>query len=189
MQKVLEALTSDLQYDQAMISFYDPVRRVVMDARVLGVSPEIQAFARACEIPVTDPMSPEGIVLLQGQPLLVGDVQAVWDRMHPLNQELALLTQTKTWIAVPLKIKDRILGSLTVDRIQAHSLTQDDLELMMTVAHQVAIALDNASVYEQIEDLNVDSKSKCVNARLSWSRRIACGRSSSRMSRTSSRRR
>jgi signal transduction histidine kinase/CheY-like chemotaxis protein len=79
----------------------------------------------------------------------------VWDRMHPLNQQLALLTQTKAWIAVPLKIKDRILGSLTVDRIQAHSLTQDDLELMMTVAHQVAIALDNASAYEQIEDLNV----------------------------------
>jgi len=155
MRKVLEALTSDLQYDRAMISFYDPVRRVVMDARVLGVSPEIQAFARGREIPVTDPMSPEGIVLLQGQPLLVGDVQAVWDRMHPLNQQLALLTQTKAWIAVPLKIKDRILGSLTVDRIQAHSLTQDDLELMMTVAHQVAIALDNASAYEQIEDLNV----------------------------------
>src|SRR6267378_4349649 len=155
MRKVLEALTSDLQYDRAMISFYDPVRRIVMDARVLGVSPEIQAFARGREIPVTDPMSPEGIVLLQGQPLLVGDVQAVWDRMHPLNQQLALLTQTKAWIAVPLKIKDRILGSLTVDRIQAHSLTQDDLELMMTVAHQVAIALDNASAYEQIEDLNV----------------------------------
>jgi len=155
LQKVLETLTSDLQYDRAMISFYDPVRQVIMDARVLGVSPEIQAFVRAREIPVTDPLSPEGLVLLQGQPLLVGDVQAVWDRIHPLNQQLALLTQTKAWIAVPLKVKDRILGSLTVDRVQAHSLTQDDLELMMTVAHQVAIALDNASAYEQIEGLNV----------------------------------
>src|SRR5262245_13212711 len=154
MQKVLETLTNDLQYDRAMISFYDPIRRVVMDARLLGVSPEIQAFARAREIPVTDPMSPEGVVLLQGQPLLVGDVQAVWDRIHPLNQQFALMTQTKSWVAVPLKVKDRILGSLTVDRRRAHSLTQDDLELMMTVAHQVAIALDNASAYEQIEDLN-----------------------------------
>jgi hypothetical protein len=77
MQKVLEALTSDLHYDRAMVSFYDPVRQVVKDARLLGVSPEIQAFARAREIPVTDPLSPEGIVLLQGQPLLVGDVHAV----------------------------------------------------------------------------------------------------------------
>jgi transcriptional regulator with GAF, ATPase, and Fis domain len=155
MHKVLEALTSDLQYDRAMISFFDPVRQVVMDTRVLGVSPEIQAFVRAREIPVTDPMSPEGIVLLQGQPLLVGDVQAVWDRLHPLNQRFALLTQTKAWVAVPLKVKDRVLRSLMVDRIQAHSVTQDDLELMMTVAHQVAIALDNAAAYEQIEDLNM----------------------------------
>src|SRR2546428_5003467 len=160
MQKVLEALTSDLHYDRAMVSFYDPVRQVVKDARLLGVSPEIQAFARAREIPVTDPLSPEGIVLLQGQPLLVGDVHAVWDLMHPLNQQLASLTQGKALIAVPLKTKDRILGSLTVDRIQAHSLTQDDLELMMTVAHQVAIALDNASAYEQIEHLNIGLEAK-----------------------------
>jgi signal transduction histidine kinase len=160
MQKVLEALTNDLHYDRAMISFYDPVRQVVGDARAFGVSPEIQEFARAREIPVTDPLSPEGIVLLQGKPLLVGDVQAVWDRIHPLNQQLALLTQTKSWIAVPLKIKDRIFGSLMVDRIQAHSLTQDDLELMVTVSHQVAIALDNASAYKQIEELNVGLEAK-----------------------------
>jgi hypothetical protein len=48
-----------------------------MDARMLGVPPEVQAFVRGREIPVTDPTSPEGLVLLQGQPLLVGDVQAV----------------------------------------------------------------------------------------------------------------
>jgi len=160
LQKVLETLTRDLHYDRAMISFFDSGRQVILDARVLGVSPEIQAFVRGREIPVTDPMSPEGLVLLQGQPLLVDDVNAVWDRIHPLNQQLALLTQTKAWIAVPLKIKDRILGSLTVDRIQAHSLTQDDLELMMTVANQAAIALDNASAYEQIEGLNVGLEAK-----------------------------
>ncbi len=164
LQKVLETLTSDMHYDRAMISSYDPARQVITDVRVLGVSPEIQAFARAREIPVTDPVSPEGLVLLQGQPVLVGDTQAVWDRIHPLNQQLALLMQSKAWVAVPLKVKDKILGSLTVDRIQAHSLTQDDLELMMTVAHQVAIALDNAFAYEQIEHLNLGLEAK-VRAR------------------------
>lgn len=164
LQKVLETLTSDLHYDRAMISFYDPARQVITDARVLGFSPEIRAFVRAREIPVADPVSPEGLVLLQGQPVLVGDVQALWDRLHPLNQQLALLMQSKAWVAVPLKIKDRILGSLTVDRMQAHSLTQDDLELMMTVAHQAAIALDNAFAYEQIEHLNLGLEAK-VRAR------------------------
>jgi signal transduction histidine kinase len=49
---------------------------------------------------------------------------------------------------------------MIVDRTQEHSLTQDDLELMVTFAHQVAIALDNASAYQQIEELNVGLEAK-----------------------------
>jgi signal transduction histidine kinase len=160
LEKVLETLTRDLHYDRAMISFYDPVSGMTKDARVVGVSPEIQAFAESQVTPVTDPDSPEGIVLLQGKPLLIGDVQALLPRMHPLNQQLALLTGTKSLIVVPLKAKDRILGSMMVDRMQEHSLSADDLELLTTFAHQVAIALDNASAYQQIEELNVGLEAK-----------------------------
>ena len=160
LQQVLEALTRDLHYDLAMISFYDPVRKVLADARVIGVSQEIQIFAQSREIPMADPNTLEGRVVLQGQSLLIGDLRAVWDQISPLNRELAELTNTKTLIAVPLKTKDRILGTLTVDRVQEHSLTQDDLELMTTMANQVAIALDNAAAYQQIEELNVGLEAK-----------------------------
>ena len=160
LEKVLETLTRDLHYDRAMMTFYDPVHHVTKDARVVGVSPEIQAFARSKETRVTDPDSPEGTVLLLGKPVLIGDVQAVLARMDPLNQQLALLTGTKSLIVVPLKTKDRILGSLMVDRMQEHSLTPDDLELLTTFAHQVAIALDNASAYQQIEELNIGLEAK-----------------------------
>lgn len=160
LQNVLEALLRDLHYDRAMISFYDPTRRIAYDARVLGVSKEIADFARSREVPIVDPDSLEGTVVLQGKPMLIGDIQEVWERLHPLNQRLATITNTKSLILVPLKTKDRVLGSLTVDRMQPHSLTQDDLELMVTVANQVAIALDNASAYRQIEELNVGLEAK-----------------------------
>ena len=160
LQQVLESLTTELHYDRAMISFFDPVRQVSRDARVIGVSPDIEAFVRSREVPVTDPRSPEGMLLLQGQPLLIGNVQAVIEQLHPVNQQLAKLTKTKALIAVPLKTKDRILGTLTVDRMQEHSLTQDDLELMATIATQVAISLDNASAYQQIEELNLGLEAK-----------------------------
>ena len=109
---------------------------------------------------MTDPHTLEGGVVLQGRPLLIGDLREVWDQISPLNRRLAELMNTKTVIAVPLKTKGRILGTLTVDRVQAHSLTLDDLELMTTMANQVAIALDNASAYEQIEALNVGLEAK-----------------------------
>jgi signal transduction histidine kinase/ActR/RegA family two-component response regulator len=160
LESVLDTLMRDLHFDRAMISFYDPVRRVTYDVRVVGVSPEIQALARSHETPVADPESPEGTVLLQGKPLLIGDVQPYAARMHPHNQRLLKLIGTKSLLAVPLKTKDRVLGSMIVDRTQEHSLTQDDLDLMVTFAHQVAIALDNASAYQQIEELNVGLEAK-----------------------------
>lgn len=155
LQQVLETLTRDLHYDRAMISFFDPVRGVIGQARVIGVSPEVQEFAQSREVPVADPNSPEGMVVLQGRPLLIGDVRAVWDQLHPSNRALVEMSKTKALIVVPLKTKDRILGTLTVDRTHEHSLTEDDLELMTTVASQVAIALDNVSAYQQIEEWNV----------------------------------
>ena len=160
LENVLESLTRDLHFDRAMISFYDPARHVTTDVRVVGVPPEIQALARSHETPVTDPDSLEGIVLLQGKPVLIGDMQPYAARMHPHNQRLLRLTGTKSLLAVPLKTKDRILGSMIVDRKQEHSLTQEDLDLMVTFAHQVAIALDNASAYQQIEELNVGLEAK-----------------------------
>ena len=160
LQNVLGTLLRELNYDRAMISFYDPVRQVTHDARILGVSEEVQAFVRSREIPVVDPESPEGQVVLQGKPILIGDIQDVWDTLHPLNQQLALVTHAKSLVSVPLRTKDRILGALMVDRAQQHSLTQDDLDLMVTLANQVAIALDNASAYQQIEEMNVGLEAK-----------------------------
>lgn len=160
LDKVLETLTRDLHYDRAMISFFDPFRRVIHGARLAGVAPEVQEFARSREIPLSDPLTPEGTVLLQGKPLLIGDVREVFDRLHPLNQQLVRLTGTKSLMVVPLKTKDRILGSMMVDRMQEHGLNQEDFDILITFAHQVAIALDNASAYQQIEELNVGLEAK-----------------------------
>jgi signal transduction histidine kinase len=154
LQQVLETLTQDLHYDRAMISFCDPVGQVIEHARVMGVSEDVRAFAESCRIPVSDPLSPEGTVVLQGRPLLIEDIRTVWPHLHPLNQTLVELSKTQALIVVPLKTKERIIGTLTVDRTEEHSLTQDDLDLMITVANQVAISLDNASAYQQIEEWN-----------------------------------
>jgi len=153
LDKVLHTIVYKLRYDRAMITFFDRVRLVSHDARVLGVSPEIAEFARKMEIPVTDSESVEGTVLLKGEPVLLNDVQQAWNRLHPFNQQLAQAVQAKSVISVPLKVKNEVLGALTVDRTGEHLLTQDDLKLIGTLASQVAIALDNARAYQQLGQL------------------------------------
>ncbi len=156
-QNVLKTIIQELHYDRAMISFFDPERRVVHDARVLGLPEEVAQFARTREIPITDPTTIEGQVILKGEPVLLQNIhdQAVWERLHRLNQEMANITKATSLIVAPLKVKDTVIGSLMVDRVQGSALTQDDLDVMVTVATQVAISLDNTDAYHQIEALNL----------------------------------
>ncbi|BFU96597.1 MAG: conserved protein of unknown function [Nitrospira sp.] len=155
-----ETLIHKLSYDRVMISFYDPLRQISHSARLLGVVPEIAAFARQLEVPVADPSSIEGMVLLRGQPILVSDVTKIREQLHPLSWKLVEQTGTESFLSVPLKVKNWILGSITVDRSKAHSLTQDDLALMVTFANQLAIALDNVAAYREIEELNTGLEQK-----------------------------
>jgi signal transduction histidine kinase/class 3 adenylate cyclase len=152
-ETVLHTVTKQLHYDRAMLKFFDPDRQVTYDARIVGVPSEVAAFARQIEVPVTDKDSLEGKVFLQGEPILIDDVQQVLDQLHPLYQQLAMMTQAKSIISVPLKVQNKVLGSLTVDRTREHSLTRDDLNVMATLASQVAVSLDNALTYQQIEQL------------------------------------
>ena len=161
---VLQTIIERLNYDRAMLSLYDRTRQVSYDARIMGVSDEVATYARSLEIPVTDPNTAEGTVLLRGEPILVSDIHQAWDRLHPLNQQLATMAKIKCFISVPLKVKNEILGSLTADRARDAPLTQDDLSLLGTMASEVAIALDNTNAYRQIEELNIGLEAK-VRAR------------------------
>ncbi|MBS0182699.1 MAG: response regulator [Nitrospira sp.] len=154
LHQVLDALTHELNYNSAMVSMFDPSENSVQHIRLIGAPPEVETFAQSCRIPIVDCESPEGTVVLQGRPLLVKDIESIRHSLHPLNQRLAELSGTKALVVVPIKTKDRIWGMLTVDRSHNQSVTEDDLELMTTVASQVSIALDNASAYQQIEEWN-----------------------------------
>ncbi|WP_447973645.1 ATP-binding protein [Nitrospira sp. Kam-Ns4a] len=150
---VLHTVVDKLRYDRAMISLFDRPRQVISETRILGVPPELAAFARTMEVPVQDPDSIEGTVLLKGEPVLLPDVREAWDRLHPLHRQLAQRLQAKSVISVPLRAKSEILGALTVERVGEPRLGQDDLNLIGTLAAQVAIALDNTNAYRQIEEL------------------------------------
>lgn len=160
LQVALRSIKYDLNYDRVMIAFYDPGRQVAYDARILRVPDEVAAFARSIEAPITGPPGIEAKLFLEGSPILLRDIREVWDRLHPVHRQLASLTRAKSLISVPLKVQDRIIGALTVDRLQDHALGQDDLDLMVTVASQLAIALEHAAAYRQIEELNVGLEAK-----------------------------
>jgi diguanylate cyclase (GGDEF)-like protein/PAS domain S-box-containing protein len=72
----------------------------------------------------------------------------------------------RSWLGVPLIVRDELFGLLAIDRSRPGQFDQDDVELAMAFADQVAIALENARLFTEIQNLAlVDSLTGLYNRR------------------------
>lgn len=65
--------------------------------------------------------------------------------------EHPLLPYTRSEIALPLIIGDRILGALDVQSTQEAAFSQQDIETLQNMTNQVAIALENARLFQDTQ--------------------------------------
>lgn len=63
-----------------------------------------------------------------------------------------LLPKTQSELAVPIKIENQILGLLDIHHMPPASLTQRDVQLVSSVAGQLAIALQKANLYKDLQN-------------------------------------
>lgn len=59
------------------------------------------------------------------------------------------LPDTRSEIALPLQIGNRIIGALDVQSTRPNAFSQDDIETLEILADQVAIAIENARLFEE----------------------------------------
>jgi signal transduction histidine kinase len=149
---VLELLMENLGYRRMLLMLYDPHRQVAYRARMSGVSPEVEQAGRLLEMPIHDDGTIHADLLLRGRGVLVQDVESTADRLYPPILAMARAEGVKGFIAAPLKTSQRIIGFIAADPGEA-ACRQEDLDLLLTIATQVAVAIDNAEAYQDLEDL------------------------------------
>jgi two-component system NtrC family sensor kinase len=88
-----------------------------------------------------------GWVLDHRRPLRVEDTQNDPGFSCPADQPLGI--QTRSLLAAPLLIAGRILGQIMVTSNRVAAFTLDDLRMLEAIAFAVAVALDNAHLYEE----------------------------------------
>jgi GAF domain-containing protein len=63
------------------------------------------------------------------------------------------LPNTRSEMALPLRVANEIIGVLDVQSIVSNAFQEEDIEILSTLADQVAIAIQNARTYEKMQEL------------------------------------
>jgi GAF domain-containing protein len=67
--------------------------------------------------------------------------------------------QTRNLVAVPLKVKDRVIGVVEVlNKREGRDFDDKDLEIALALTNQAAIAVDNARLYARLADAVVTAR-------------------------------
>jgi signal transduction histidine kinase len=93
-----------------------------------------------------------------GQPVVIADLRSsdpaageFWDAIGEENRSRYL--HLRSWLGVPLMAKDQVVGLLTIMHDQPGFYTPHHAELALAIAQHAAIAVENAQLYGQAQEL------------------------------------
>ena len=99
----------------------------------------------------------ESIARFDGWPdTIVGYVVGgIHEATNKLSEAIMKALEVNSFLCVPLLSKGKALGILAVDNNKTNRpITDNDVSLLSTVANQIAVALENAILYQEIEEVN-----------------------------------
>ena len=149
-RQALERLIHRMGYRGAHLYLVDPRRQVVRGHTMAGEPVADVDFERV-EIPLDAGVSTIARVALTGVPVLLNDVDRA---TQPLHRPTVAALRVRSFVAVPLRVKERIFGVLSVVAGEPDRFSDADVELLSAVANHVELAVDRAESFRTIEDLS-----------------------------------
>lgn len=148
---VLQLLSDNLGFSKMAILLYHPEKKYCSIAQVIGASPEIAQAARLIQIPVHEG-SVTADLLFHRKPFLIHDIEDIAQRFYPPVLELLRRSGTRSVVIAPLLSQAKIFGFLAGSR-GTHQCSDEDLNILLTIAGHVAAAIDNAKAYSELAEL------------------------------------
>jgi signal transduction histidine kinase len=97
---------------------------------------------------VVPPDSLAGWVVREGRPQIINDVSR--DKRFFAKSDQSTGFETRSLIAVPMKVKDKTIGVLeALNRSDDSPFTEEDIDLLSILSAQAAIAIENARLFQQ----------------------------------------
>jgi formate hydrogenlyase transcriptional activator len=142
-----QRLPEIVPFDYINAVLHEPARDVMR--LWLFVTSTPSTISPGLELPIDE--SPGGLVWKTQRPLIVNDVtqERRFPRLMPLLRENGV----QSFCVVPLTTAQCRLGAMGFGSLQRRTYQEADLDFMLQVAKQIAVAVENALGYKQIAEL------------------------------------
>jgi PAS domain S-box-containing protein len=148
---ILDQLKRVVDYTGAAIFTIEEEQARVVDYR----GPLARHEVLTVRVPSNRALGYQAVSYAKG-PVIVDDA---W-HTHPLAPQIgdlrayfsAMVSYARSWLVVPLMIQERVFGVVRIDHAAAYAYTPHHAALAMAFATHVAIALENARLYEQARE-------------------------------------
>jgi GAF domain-containing protein len=143
MKEVVELLQESFQYYHVQIYVIDPER---LSAVLRQGSGDIGTHLVDTSHQLLPGEGIVGHVAYTSKPFFTNDVdKVVFHIRHPL------LPDTKSELAAPIKIDQQVIGVLDIQQAPPRRLTERDMQIASAVAEQLAVALQKANLYTNLQ--------------------------------------
>jgi signal transduction histidine kinase/putative methionine-R-sulfoxide reductase with GAF domain len=92
-----------------------------------------------------------GEVILQGRTLYLPDIDE-----PDVSQSHMIIpadpSPTRTYLGIPLVVKEQVIGLMSVQSEQTNAYNSDQISLLETIASQAAIAVERARLYSELQE-------------------------------------
>ncbi len=153
LREVLELILTELQYvvayDSASVQLLREGKLEIIAGRGFPNMDELLGIT--IDPAVND--NPNSQVIRTRAPLILEDAPVLYERFCQPPHAAANI---RAWMGVPLLYGDRVIGMLTLDKREPGFYTQEHARVALAFAGQAAIALENARLYQQLEERSAE---------------------------------
>jgi len=169
--KISEAITSDL-YLEDVLKLIVSVTAEVMGSKIVSLL-LLDKTKKELAVKATQSVSEkynkkpniklgEGIagkVVKSGKPIAVLDVRK--DERY-MNRDIAVKEKLCSLLSVPLMLKDEVIGVLNCYTAKPHQFTQNEANILKSIANQAAIVIDNFRLVVETKVIREELESRKV---------------------------
>ena len=145
LELILQGVARGVGFDRARLYLLDEEKKLLICKVAVGVERE---KTQGLSLPYDREDNMVSRAIMERRPFIVEDAS----KDPRVNRGLISFLDVKSFAAVPLLSRDKVLGGIAADNLLSQtSITEKKLQSLMIFANQAALALENALMYEELK--------------------------------------